>query len=234
MQRTLYVWTKCFLHEEIHTKIEPITRSPTGQSLCCETMLAKKYPLFKNLVVRYHVHNSPSVDPSLFWMNPGYILISFIFRAHFDIILLPLSVVSCCVYLTDSLWCRQSQQSFNILIINTLIKIKIKRVNILKLCCDWRHHKESIILLAMPISSKLYLVFRFSNQNFYKYISHPQGYAVAWWLSHYTTNRKVAGSITMRWFLNLPNPSCCIRPWGLQSLNRNEYQKHKNNNVSGG
>jgi hypothetical protein len=34
-------------------------------------------------------------------------------------------------------------------------------------------------------------------------------------------------------FLNLPNPSGRTRPWGLPVSNRNEYDKHKNNTVSG-
>jgi hypothetical protein len=34
-------------------------------------------------------------------------------------------------------------------------------------------------------------------------------------------------------FLNLPNPAGRTRPWVYSASNRNEYQKHKNNNVSG-
>jgi hypothetical protein len=59
-------------------------------------------------------------------------------------------------------------------------------------------------------------------------------HAVAQWLRHYAINRKVAGSIPDEViFLNLPNPSRSTRPWGLLTSNRNEYRKHKNNNVSG-
>jgi hypothetical protein len=34
-------------------------------------------------------------------------------------------------------------------------------------------------------------------------------------------------------FLNLPNPSVCTGPGVYSASNRSEYQKHKNNNVSG-
>jgi hypothetical protein len=37
----------------------------------------------------------------------------------------------------------------------------------------------------------------------------------------------------MRWFLNLHNPSGRIRSGIYSASDRNEYQKHKNNNVSG-
>jgi pilus assembly protein TadC len=43
--------------------------------------------------------------------------------------------------------------------------------------------------------------------------------AVGYWLKHYATNRKFAGSIPDGViFLNLPNPSGRTRPWGLLSL----------------
>jgi hypothetical protein len=39
------------------------------------------------------------------------------------------------------------------------------------------------------------------------------------WLTHYATDRKVAGSISDEViFKNLPNPSGRNRPWGLLSL----------------
>jgi hypothetical protein len=45
------------------------------------------------------------------------------------------------------------------------------------------------------------------------------GHAVAQWLRHYATNRKVAGSIPDEViFLNLPDSSGHTRPWGLLSL----------------
>jgi hypothetical protein len=34
-------------------------------------------------------------------------------------------------------------------------------------------------------------------------------------------------------FFNLPNPSGLTRPWVYSASDRNEYQKQKNNNVSG-
>jgi hypothetical protein len=50
----------------------------------------------------------------------------------------------------------------------------------------------------------------------------------------YATNWKVAGLIPDEViFLNLPIPSGRTRPWGLLASNRNEYQTHKNNQVSG-
>jgi hypothetical protein len=58
------------------------------QSLSCETKLTKNYPLFWNLGVPCHVHNSPSLDRNLIQMNPGCILISFFFSAQCNIILL--------------------------------------------------------------------------------------------------------------------------------------------------
>jgi hypothetical protein len=42
------------------------------------------------------------------------------------------------------------------------------------------------------------------------------GHAVAYWLRHYATNQKVAGSIPDE--VNLPNPSGRTTPWGLLSL----------------
>jgi hypothetical protein len=41
--------------------------------------------------------------------------------------------------------------------------------------------------------------------------------------------------LEIRWdeFLNLPKTSGRCRPWGLLSLQQKEYQKYKNNNVSG-
>jgi hypothetical protein len=54
-------------------------------------------------------------------------------------------------------------------------------------------------------------------------------------LRHCATSRKVAWSRPGEvndFFLKLPNPSSCTRPWGFSAYNRNEYQK-QNNNVSG-
>jgi hypothetical protein len=42
------------------------------------------------------------------------------------------------------------------------------------------------------------------------------------------------GFDTLRgYFLNLPNPPAALGPGVYSASNRNEYQKHKNNNVSG-
>jgi hypothetical protein len=44
------------------------------------------------------------------------------------------------------------------------------------------------------------------------------GHALAWWLRHYDTNRKVMGlGREVTEFFNLHNPSCRTRPWGLLS-----------------
>jgi hypothetical protein len=49
------------------------------------------------------------------------------------------------------------------------------------------------------------------------------GHAVALWLRHYAINRKVAGSRPDEVnFLNLPNHSDRIRPWGSLSLQQSE------------
>jgi hypothetical protein len=60
------------------------------------------------------------------------------------------------------------------------------------------------------------------------------GHAVACWLRHYATNRKVAGSmsdeVNFKIYLILP---AALGPGVYSASNRNEYQKHKNNNVSG-
>jgi hypothetical protein len=57
---------------------------------------------------------------------------------------------------------------------------------------------------------------------------------IAWWLRHYATNRKVAGSIpdevNFKIYLILP---AALVPAVYSASNRNEYQKHKNNNVYG-
>jgi hypothetical protein len=49
------------------------------------------------------------------------------------------------------------------------------------------------------------------------------------------TNRKVEGSRPDKVidFFNLPHPSGLTKPWVYSTPNRNEYQKQKNNNVSG-
>jgi hypothetical protein len=48
---------------------------------------------------------------------------------------------------------------------------------------------------------------------------HKGGHAVAQWLRHYATNRKVADSKTDEvTFLNLPNHSGRTTPWGLLNL----------------
>jgi hypothetical protein len=60
------------------------------------------------------------------------------------------------------------------------------------------------------------------------------GHAVAQWLRHYATNRKVAGSIPDEVnFLIYLILSATLGPGVYSASNRNEYQKHKNNNVSG-
>jgi hypothetical protein len=54
------------------------------------------------------------------------------------------------------------------------------------------------------------------------------------WLRHCATNWKVAGSIPDEViFLYLSNLFRRTGPCGLSASNRNEYQKHQNNNVSG-
>jgi hypothetical protein len=54
------------------------------------------------------------------------------------------------------------------------------------------------------------------------------------WLRHYVTSRKVAGSrldaVKISIYLILP---AALGPGVYSSSNRYEYQKHKNNNVSG-
>jgi hypothetical protein len=61
------------------------------------------------------------------------------------------------------------------------------------------------------------------------------GYEVAKWLSHYATNRKVAGSKPdeVFFFLIYLIIPAALGPGGYIASNRNEYQKHINNNVSG-
>jgi hypothetical protein len=46
------------------------------------------------------------------------------------------------------------------------------------------------------------------------------GHAVVWWLTNYSTNRKVTVRDPMRHlnFINLPNPSGHTWPWRLLSL----------------
>jgi hypothetical protein len=60
------------------------------------------------------------------------------------------------------------------------------------------------------------------------------GYAVAYWLKHYDTSRKVAGSIPdeVISYIYLIFPAT-LGPEVHSASNRNEYRKHKNNNVSG-
>jgi hypothetical protein len=54
--------------------------------------------------------------------------------------------------------------------------------------------------------------------------------AVAWWLRHYATNRKVADSmpdeVNFEMYLIFP---AALGPGVYSASNRNEYQKHKNN-----
>jgi hypothetical protein len=58
------------------------------------------------------------------------------------------------------------------------------------------------------------------------------GQALAWWLRHFVTNRKVAGSRPnevngfFSMYLILP---AAIRPGVYSATDRNEYQKQKNN-----
>jgi hypothetical protein len=60
------------------------------------------------------------------------------------------------------------------------------------------------------------------------------GQAVAYWLRHYASNWKVTGSIQdeviFLMYLILP---AALGPGVYSASNTNEYQKHKNNNVSG-
>jgi hypothetical protein len=61
------------------------------------------------------------------------------------------------------------------------------------------------------------------------------GHAVAYWLRHCVTNWKVMGSIPdevifLNTYLLL---SAALGPGVYSVSNRNEYQKHKNNNFSG-
>jgi hypothetical protein len=57
---------------------------------------------------------------------------------------------------------------------------------------------------------------------------------VAYWLRHYATNWKVSVSIpdevNFKIYLILP---AALGPGVYSASNRNEYHKHKNNNVSG-
>jgi hypothetical protein len=57
------------------------------------------------------------------------------------------------------------------------------------------------------------------------------GHAVAQWLRHYATSRKISGSRPdeVNGFFNLPNPSGALGFGIYSALNRNEYQKQKNN-----
>jgi hypothetical protein len=69
----------------------------------------------------------------------------------------------------------------------------------------------------------------------------PQGYlfraghAVVWWLRHCATNRKVVSSIhgEVIFFLIYLILLAALGPGVYSASKRNEYQKHKNNNVSG-
>jgi hypothetical protein len=54
-----------------------------------------------------------------------------------------------------------------------------------------------------------------------------QGHTVALWLKHYATNWKVAGLIPDEMI------PATLGPGVYSASNRNEYQKHKNNTVSG-
>jgi hypothetical protein len=58
-------------------------------------------------------------------------------------------------------------------------------------------------------------------------VYHLWGHAVAYWLRHYATNRKVAGSIpdevNFLIYLILPD---ALGPGVYLASNRNEYQKH--------
>jgi hypothetical protein len=58
--------------------------------------------------------------------------------------------------------------------------------------------------------------------------------AIVFWAGHYATNRKVVGSIPdeVNFYIHLILPAA-LGPGVYSASNRNEYQKHKNNNVSG-
>jgi hypothetical protein len=57
---------------------------------------------------------------------------------------------------------------------------------------------------------------------------------VALWLRHYATNRKVLGSIPDEVMFSIYLiPPAALGPGVYSASNRNEYRKHKNNNVSG-
>jgi hypothetical protein len=59
------------------------------------------------------------------------------------------------------------------------------------------------------------------------------GIMVAWWLRCYATNRKVTGSIPDENFKIYLILLDALGPGVYSASNRNEYQKHKNNDVSG-
>jgi ABC-type uncharacterized transport system permease subunit len=66
-------------------------------------------------------------------------------------------------------------------------------------------------------------------------LSNISGYAVVYWLRHYATSRKVAGSTpdeVIQFFSMYLIVSAAIGPVVYSASNRNEYQKQKNN-VSG-
>jgi hypothetical protein len=60
-------------------------------------------------------------------------------------------------------------------------------------------------------------------------------YVVVQWLSHYDTKRNVEGSIPDQiiFFLIYLILTAALGPGVYSASNRNEYQKHKNNNLSG-
>jgi hypothetical protein len=54
------------------------------------------------------------------------------------------------------------------------------------------------------------------------------GHAVSYWLRHYATNRKVAGSIPDEVIVKIYLILTALGPGIYSASNRNEYQKHKN------
>jgi hypothetical protein len=83
----------------------------------------------------------------------------------------------------------------------------------------------TIIIIIVIVTELVFFVTFYNSHDissFTKCIASERGWghAVAYWLRHYATSRKVAGSRPdeMNFFFNLHNPSGDTTPWGLLSL----------------